>query len=560
MSSHPQTNEIKLTIQGMTCDGCVQHVAEALQGVPGVVNVAIPSWSSGHATITAASDVTRTQLTEAVTKAGYETTVLTSDTHESIPHGDDARYDLMVIGTGGAGMGAAIKGAELGYQVCVVEAGTIGGTCVNIGCVPSKTLIRAAAAYHTAGHHPFVGVQTGTNGVNWKELIAQKDQLVETLRQEKYVDVMSAYESNITFVRGRAVLQPDGTVVINDHESYRPKKIVIATGARPRLLPLDGIDDVEVLTSTSAMALERQPKTLLVIGGRAVALELGQAFARFGTEVTILQRSPRLIPEHEPEIAEALAEVLRGEGLTIRTNVTPISIRQDDIKKIVVAEVDGQSREFRAEQVLMAIGRTPNTQGMGLEAAGVALDEGGFIVVNEFMQTSHLNIYAAGDVTPGPNLVYVAAAGGGIASTNALNGNQKPLDLTVLPDVIFTDPQVARVGLTEAEATAEGHQVKVSTLPLSAVPRALAARETHGLIKLIADEASDRLLGAHVLATEGGEVIQTAALAIKMGIQHGFTVGNLRETLFPYLVQVEGLKLAALAFEKDVSQLSCCAG
>ncbi|MGB9612517.1 MAG: FAD-dependent oxidoreductase, partial [Bryobacteraceae bacterium] len=321
-----------------------------------------------------------------------------------------------------------------------------------------------------------------------------------------------------------------------------------------------GIEDVDVLTSTSAMALPALPRSLIVIGGRAIALELGQAFARFGAQVTILQRSSRLIPEHEPEVAEALADYLRQEGLTIHTGVKPVAIRRQSGEKVITAEVDGGRREFRAEHVLMAVGRVPRTAGMGLEEAGVTLDRDGFIVVDDFMQTTNPRIYATGDVTQLPKLVYVAAAGGGIAAANALEGNHKRLDLTVLPDVIFTDPQIATVGLTEAQARAEGYAVEATTLPLAYVPRALAARDTRGLIKLVADGNSNRLLGAHVLAAEAGEVIQTAALAIRMGLRYGFTVDDLREMLFPYLTQVEGLKLAAQTFEKDVAQLSCCAG
>ncbi len=194
----------------------------------------------------------------------------------------------------------------------------------------------------------------------------------------------------------------------------------------------------------------------------------------------------------------------------------------------------------------------------GLEKAGVKLDDKGFILVDDYMQTSNQNIYAAGDVTNHPKFVYVAASGGSVAAGNALNGNNNRFDLAVLPEVIFTDPQVASVGLTEEQAKAEGYDVKVAKLPLSYVPRALTSHDTRGLIKLIADRTSDRLLGAHVLAAEAGEVIQTAALAIKFGIQHGFTVKDLSKILFPYLV--EGLKLAAQAFNKDINQLSCCAG
>ena len=564
MGNKGSKQEIELEVKGMTCDSCAIHVNKALQGVQNVTEVNVPGWKSGRAKIITETDVNEEALANAVKKAGYQARVMTS--RETTPPKPsqgwerEANYDLAVIGTGGGGMAAAIKAAELGHKSCIIEAGTIGGTCVNIGCVPSKTLMRAAKTYHSAKNNPFDGLNIRVKGLDWKAVIGQKDNLVSELRRNKYVDVLASYGDNITLVKGRARLQADGTVILDDGQSCKPGKIVITTGARPRILPLNGIKDVEVLTSTTAMALDKKPHSLIVIGGRAVALELGQIFSRFGTGVTVLQRSQRLIPEHEPEVSEALADYLREESLSIHTGANPLAIRQEGGKKVITAEVNGEQREFRAEQVLMAVGRTPNTKDMGLEEAGVELDENGFIDVDDNMQTTNPKIYAAGDVTNRPELVYVAAAGGGIAAENALNGNSRRLDLRVLPDVIFTDPQVARVGLTEAQATEEGYDVKATTLPLAYVPRALAARNTQGLIKLVADSNSDQLLGAHVLADEAGEVIQTAALAVKFGLQHGFTVGDLREMLFPYLVQAEGLKLAAQTFEKDVAQLSCCAG
>jgi mercuric reductase len=415
-------------------------------------------------------------------------------------------------------------------------------------------------AYHHAGQHPFKGIQTRTEGVDWAALIQHKDELVTELRQVKYVDVLTAYGDSIALIRGRARLKSDHEVALADGRVFTAGKIVLATGAKPGMLSLPGIKQVEVLTSTTAMALTQQPESLLVIGGRAVALELDQTFARLGTKVTLLQRSRHLIPEREPEISAALTEALRQEGLTIQTGVKLLAIREETGQKVVTAKVNGEKDEFQAEQVLMAVGRAPNTRDMGLEEMGIELDEQGFIKVNSWLETTHPNIYAVGDVTGGPNLVYVAAAAGGIAAANALTGEGKSLNLNILPEVIFTDPQVASVGLTEADANTGGYDVKTSTLPLEYVPRALAARDTRGLIKLVADRNSDRLLGAHVLAAEGGEIIQTAALAVKFGLQYGFTLANLREMLFPYLTQVEGLKLAAQTFEKDVAQLSCCAG
>jgi len=556
--------EIELEITGMTCDSCTTHVAEALQAVEGVVEARVPSWKAARATVVVDTGVAVGALVEAVEKVGYRARLLSGGREGDQPAkqgwGRDVDYDLVVIGTGGGGMAAAIRAAESGYRAAIVEAGTLGGTCVNIGCVPSKALIRAAQAYHTAGHHPFAGLRTRAEGIDWQALIGQKDELVGELRQKKYADVLASYGDNITVIQGWAKLDENGDVVVNDDRTLKTGRVVIATGARPRHLALDGADKTNVLDSTSVMSLKAQPRSLLVIGGRAIALELGQAFARFGTRVTILQRSPRLVPDHEPEIGEALAKYFEEEGIEVVTGATPRALREEDGQKVIVAEVRGETREFRAEEVLMAVGRTPNTDSMGLEAAGVELDGGGFIVVDEYLQTSNPKVYAAGDVTTMPKFVYVAAAAGGIAADNALNGNQQALDLSVLPQVIFTDPQVATVGLTEARAKAEGYDVKVANLPLEHVPRALAARDTRGFVKLVADRKSDRLLGAHILAAEAGEVVQTAALAVAFGLRYGFKVQDLRQMLFPYLVQVEGLRLAAQTFDKDVAQLSCCAG
>ncbi|MBI1881571.1 MAG: mercury(II) reductase, partial [Chloroflexi bacterium] len=504
MSTKQTPAQIELDIQGMTCDACVFHVTNALKGVTGVKEVKVPGWQAGRATLAVEPAVSEATLAAAVEKAGYRAAVSTrrqaAAPQQPTGNGHKQDYDLIVIGSGGGGMAAAIKAAELGYRAALIEGGTIGGTCVNIGCVPSKTLIRAGAAYHHAGQHPFKGIQTRAEGVDWAALIQHKDELVTELRQAKYVDVLAAYSDSIALIQGWARLKSDHEVALDDGRVFTAGKIVLATGAKPRMLSLPGIEQVEVLTSTTAMALAQQPESLLVIGGRAVALELGQTFARFGTKVTLLQRSSRLIPEHEPEISAALAEALRQEGLAIHTGVKPLAIREEAGQKVVTANVNGEEGEFRAEQVLMAVGRAPNTQHLGLEEIGIELDEQGFIKVNSRLETTHPNIYAVGDVTGGPNLVYVAAAAGGIAAANALTGEGKSLNLNILPDVIFTDPQVARVGLTEAEAAVGGYDVKISTLPLEYVPRALAARDTRGLIKLVADRNSDRLLGAHVLA------------------------------------------------------------
>ncbi len=550
---------LRLHIQGMTCDDCARHVTQALQSVPGVEKVHIPGWRAAQAEIVLAQAVPLQRLIAAVRAAGYDASASDAPTlrpatpprFSAIAGGES---DLVVVGGGSGGFAAAIRAAEMGARVLIINQGTLGGTCVNIGCIPSKALLRSAAAWHHSSHHPFAGVHTRAERLDWDAVRAQKDALVASLRQEKYTDVLAAYPQ-ISLLRGQARFTEDGGLEVNG-QRIQAKRVVIASGARPRIMPWPGVEAAAPLTSTSLMALETLPESLIVLGGRAVALELGQMMARFGVRVTLLQRSERILPTHEPEVSTALTEALREEGLEIITGVQVLQLGREGNARTVRARVNGQPRTFRAAHILMALGRQPNTDALGLANVGVAMTAQGNIIVDKHMATSNPHIYAAGDCTTLPQFVYVAAAGGSIAAENALNGNRRFLDLRALPQVVFTEPQAARVGLTEAEALAAGHAVKTSVLPLEAVPRARAARDTRGLIKLVAHAESGQILGAHLLAAEGGEVIQTATLAVKLGLR----VQDLQNTFFPYLTQVEGLKLAALAFDKDIARLSCCAG
>ncbi len=556
MSEQPV--QFNLQIGGMTCANCAQHVGHALRNVPGVQKVEVPGWQSAQATVIADPSISPDALTSAVQAAGYTASVkerLPLQTSGIEPSDDRPQYDfdLLVVGGGSGGFAAAITATELGKRVALINSGTIGGTCVNVGCVPSKTLIRAAEAWHTAGHHPFAGVNTAQVALDWGTMRAQKDALVSSLRQSKYVDVLSAYP-DITLIEGRATFAPDGSVRVGE-KTYRASRYVIAAGAQPRMLPIPGLVDAQPLTSTTLMDLDVLPRSLIVLGGRAVALELGQTMARLGVEVLILQRSLRLVPEHEPEIGRAVQDYFEQDGIGILTNIQVERVSRDGDMRIVHARIMGQTREYRADQILVALGRQPNTAGLGLEHVGVQVDDNGAIIVNQYQQTTNPLICATGDVTNNPEYVYVATAGGAIATRNALTGAQQPLDLSALPGVIFTNPQIATVGLTEAQARRQGYHVKARTLHLDYVPRAQAARDTRGLIKLVVDEATGRLLGAHVLAAEAGEIIQTATLAVKFGL----TLTDLTDTHFPYLTQAEGLKLVALSFTKDLAKLSCCA-
>ncbi len=466
---------------------------------------------------------------------------------------DCSEFDLAVLGAGSAGFSAAITAAEQGARVALIGNGTIGGTCVNIGCVPSKTMIRAAEAIHQANTAMrFDGVIAAAKVDNWSALIAQKQQLVDELRQAKYIDVLPTYD-NITYFAGSAHLVEDGVVV--DDKMISAKNIIITTGARPALPDIPGIDEVPYLTSTSALELENLPASLLVMGGGYIGCELAQMFARAGVAVTIVTRRS-LLASGEPEISAALTDYFRSEGVTVYDGLSYRAIGKTDVGASVTIEHEGKIRTIDAEQLLLTTGRSPNVEGLNLEAAGVRLNDNGGIRVDARMRTNKPGVYAAGDVTGQDQFVYMAAYGAKIAATNALNGDRQDYNNTAMPTVVFTDPQVANVGLTEAQAREAGFTVRTSVLALTHVPRALAARDTRGLIKLVADGDSRRLLGAHIIAPEGADSIQTAAIAIAQNL----TIDDLAQMIFPYLTTVEGLKLAAQTFDKDVTKLSCCAG
>ena len=466
-----------------------------------------------------------------------------------------------IIGSGGAAMAAALRAVEGGARVTLVESGAIGGTCVNVGCVPSKIMIRAAHIAHLRRHSPFDrGIASARPIIRRDRLLAQSQARVEELRHAKYEKML---ENNpaIALVRGKARFTSAHTLAVKltagGEQEIGFDKALIATGASPMIPPVPGLAETPFWTSDDALASPEIPARLIVIGSSVVAVELAQAFARLGSSVTILARNTLLFRE-DPAIGETLATVFAAEGVRVETFIQAHSVayrehmvaHRDD--EFVVATNRG---EFRAEKLLVATGRAPNTAGLDLQLAGVATDERGAIAVDERLQTSAAGIYAAGDCTSLPQFVYVAAAAGTRAAVNML-GEAATLDLSAMPAVVFTDPQVATVGYSEAEARHAGITTDSRTLTLDNVPRALANFDTRGFIKLVVEAGSSRLIGVQAVAPDAGELIQTAALAIRAQM----TVQELADQLFPYLTMVEGLKLAAQTFSKDVTQLSCCAG
>jgi mercuric reductase len=461
---------------------------------------------------------------------------------------------VAVIGSSGAAMAAALKAAERGAHVTLIERSTLGGTCVNVGCVPSKIMIRAAHIAHLRRESPFDGgIEAASPTILREQLLAQQQARVDKLRQAKYEGILEGSPA-ITVLRGEARFKDGRSLIVRlaegDEREVAFDRCLIATGASPAIPPIPGLNDTPYWTSTEALESPTIPARLAVIGSSVVAVELAQAFARLGSKVTILARHT-LFFRGDPAIGEAVTAAFRAEGIAVLEHTQASHVAHAD-GEFVLGTAQG---ELRADKLLVATGRAPNTRGLALETAGVAVNTQGAIVIDKGMRTSAPDIYAAGDCTDQPQFVYVAAAAGTRAAIN-MTGGDAVLDLTAMPAVVFTDPQVATVGYSEAAAHHNGIETDSRLLTLDNVPRALVNFDTRGFIKLVAEAGSGRLIGVQAVAPEAGELIQTAALAIR----NRMTVQELADQLFPYLTMVEGLKLAAQTFSKDVRQLSCCAG
>ncbi|GAA3535062.1 mercury(II) reductase [Zobellella aerophila] len=461
---------------------------------------------------------------------------------------------VAIIGSGGAAMAAALKAVERGARVTLIERGIIGGTCVNVGCIPSKIMIRAAHVAHQRRESPFDGgIAASPPAILREWLLAQQQARVEELRHAKYESILENTPA-ITVLRGTARFQDGHRLSVDLAEGGRRilafDRCLVATGASPTVPPIPGLKDTPYWTSDEALVSDSIPPRLAVIGSSVVAVELAQAFSRLGSQVTILARHSLFFHE-DPAIGEAITAAFRLEGIRVLEHCQASQVAYANGKFVLDTPQGG----VRVDKLLVATGRAPNTQGMRLERAGVAVNAQGAIIIDRQMRTGTPHIYAAGDCTDQPQFVYVAAAAGSRAAVN-MTGGDLSLDLTAVPSVVFTDPQVAIVGYSEAEARQAGLDTDSRTLTLDKVPRALANFDTRGFIKLVVEDGSGRLIGVQVVAPDAGELIQTAVIAICAGM----TVHELADQLFPYLTMVEGLKLAAQTFSRDVTQLSCCAG
>ncbi len=452
-------------------------------------------------------------------------------------------YDLVVIGTGGAAMAAGIEARSRGKSVLLIEHRVLGGTCVNIGCVPSKNLLTAAGQRHRTLSNPFPMVSTSADGVDMPALMAQKQELIDRLVEHKYAAVAEAHGFPIRYGHARFV---DEQTLHVDGEPVTAPAYVVATGVAPAIPDVPGIDEVDYLTSTTAMEQQSLPESMLVLGGGYVGLEQAQLFAHLGVRVTLVGR---FAPHTEPEIAGVLRSAFAEEGIAVIEERGVAVSKTDDgvlVRTSSGAEVTGQ-------RLLVATGRFADTGDLGLDAAGVKADERGFILVDDNQRTTNPRIFAAGDVSGAPQYVYVAAQTGHVAAAGAL-GQPSIVDYRGLPGVTFTTPQIAGAGLTERDALARGHRCDCRVLGAQDIPRALANRDPHAALKIVIDADTRKVLGVHAALDGAGDVMLAATYAIKFGL----TVDDIADTWAPYLTMAESLRIAAGLF-RSTMPTSCCA-
>ena len=460
---------------------------------------------------------------------------------------DDQTFDLVVIGAGPGGYVAAIRAAQLGLNVaCVEKRSTLGGTCLNVGCIPSKALLQSSEHYthaqHGLGAH---GVKVGKVSVDLDAMMAHKDKVVED--NTKGVEFLFK-KNKVTSVFGSAEIKSAREVTVTSDDgatwTLKTRNVLIATGSDSAPLPGVEIDEKRIVTSTGALALESVPKHLVVIGGGYIGLEMGSVWARLGADVTVVEFLDRITPGMDGEIAKTFQRILKKQGMTFRlgTKVTGAESLKTKIKLTVEPAQGGDSEIIDCDTVLVAIGRRPYTNGLGLEAAGVKTDDRGFIEIDADFQTNVEGIFAIGDCVPGPMLAH-KAEDEGVAAAEIIAGETGHVNYDAIPGIVYTWPEVAAVGKTEEQLKEDGTEYTVGTFPFSANGRARAANETDGFVKILSDAKTDRILGAHIIGPDAGTLIHEIVVAMEFGA----SAEDIARTCHGHPTLAEAVKEAALA-------------
>lgn len=450
------------------------------------------------------------------------------------------RYDAAIIGVGQAGKPLALALAAKGWKTAIIEKAHLGGTCINYGCTPTKTLIASAEVAHQARHAHAYGIGVDAVRVHWEQVKARKQGVVESFRQG--IANRFARTENLTLLRGEASFTAPDALVVQTPEgktqSITAGKIFINSGVRPRNPGFAGLDSVPWLTSTSVMELEEVPKHLLIAGGGYVALEFGQLFSRLGSRVTIVERGPQLLGREDPEVAAAMLRILSAEGIAFHLNTRVAEVARSAAGKITLRlESDGEVDQLAGSHLLVAVGVTPNTDALNLAAANVRTDAHGYIRVDEKLATTQPGVYALGDVKGGPQFTHIAYDDYRIVLAHLMGKPDATTAGRMVPYTVFTDPQLAHVGLHEKEARALGYPVRIASIPMNYVARAIETGREEGLMKAVVDGSTGQILGATVLGTQGGEVM--AMLQIAMMGKLPYTA--LRDATFAHPTLAESL-------------------
>jgi len=482
---------------------------------------------------------------------------------------DNRSYDLVILGGGAAAFAAITEASGRGLSTAIVNTGLpIGGTCVNVGCVPSKHLLAVGESAAAPQKNPFEAVQYSDDEptVDWDEALDGTDALVERFRQENYVDVAEHFETDI--YEGYGELVDDTTIEIVDGPDkgirITGEKTLVATGSSPWVLPIDGLDGVDYYTSETILKERNLPGSIVIIGGGYIALEWGQILHRIGVDVTILQRSERVLSGMEGQLGREMQRAFEEEGIKVitgndfqRVRAPAVDGGADAIQSDVGIEtlVDGNERTVTGDALFVATGVQPNSEDIGLETVGVeANDDDGAILVDEHFQTANPDVYAAGDVIGEPELETVAAKEGNHAIKNAFGNEGVTIDYDTVPAVVFTSPEVASVGTTELEYMDEHGTCSCRTVQMEDVPRAKAVKNTDGLVQVVKHHETDEIVGVHMVGPRAADMIMEATLAVKFGL----TVDDIIDTVHPFPTFSEAFKHACQAFRRDTSTMSCC--